>query len=92
MILSPDLFGNPTDSTPVSGAKTRKIMGNLTYISPVFPSLKKKFQYLATRQATPTQSDLNKMIKLLAYINCHQDAAQVRFSGSDTLVYVHCDA
>ena len=32
------------------------------------------------------------MIKLLAYINCHQEAAQVRLSGSDTQVYVHCDA
>jgi hypothetical protein len=68
-------------------------MGNLTYISPVFPSLKKELQYLATRQApNPTQSDLTKMIKVLAYINCHQEEAQVRFSGSDTQVYVHCDA
>jgi hypothetical protein len=87
-----DLFDAPTDLTPVSAAITRKIMGNLTYISPVFPSCKKEFQYLSTRQATPTQSDLNKMIKLLAYINCHQQDAQVRFSGSDTQVYVHCDA
>ena len=89
----PDLFDAPTDLTPVSVAHTRKIMGNLTYISPVFPSLKKELQYLATRQAPhPTQSDLNKMIKLLAYINSHQAEAQVRFSGTDTQVYVHCDA
>jgi len=88
-----DLFDEPTDLTPVSVAQTRKIMGNLTYISPVFPRLKKELQYLATRQApNPTQSDLTKMIKLLAYINCHQEEAQVRFSGSDTQVYVHCDA
>jgi hypothetical protein len=32
------------------------------------------------------------MIKLLPYINCHQEEAQVRFSGSDTQVYIHCDA
>ena len=32
------------------------------------------------------------MIKLLAYINCHQQDAQVHFSGSDIQVYVHCDA
>ena len=80
-----DLFDDSTDITQVRVAQTRKIMGNLTYISPVFPSLKNELQYLSTRQAPhPTQSDLTKMIKLLAYINCHQDDAQVRFSGSDT--------
>jgi len=46
-----DLFDDPTDLTPVSVAQTRKIMGNLTYISPAFPRFKKEFQYLATRQA-----------------------------------------
>jgi hypothetical protein len=56
-------------------------MGNLTYISTVFPSLKKGLQYLATRQApNPTQSDITKIIKLLAYINCYQEEAQIRFS------------
>ena len=84
-----DLFDDPTDLT----RQCRKIMGNLTKISPVFPRLKKELQYLATRQAPhPTQSDLTKMIKLFAYINCHQEEAQIRFSGSDTQVYVHCDA
>ena len=87
-----DLFAAPTDTTPVDVSNYRHLIGNISYIAPVLPRCKKEIQYLATRQAQPTQSDLTKVIKLLAYIYHHQDEAAVRFSGTDTQVYVHADA
>ena len=87
-----DLFDDPTDTTPVPVSHYRHLIGNLNYIAPVLPKAKKEIQFLSTRQAAPTQSDLTKVIKLLAYIYHHQDEAVIRFSGADHHVHVHADA
>jgi hypothetical protein len=63
----------------------------MIYLLATKHNLSKEIQYLSSRQNAPTQSDLDKAIRVLAYINSHRDEC-VRYSGSDHHVYVWVDS
>jgi hypothetical protein len=86
-----NFFDPPTDLTPVSVTKFRTIIGSLIHLLPTWPKLRKEIVYLSTRQSTAVQSDMDKAIRVLAYINAHR-MNYVRFSGTDTQVYLWADA
>jgi hypothetical protein len=86
-----DFFDPPTDLTPVSATKYRTIIGSLIHLLPTWPKIRKEIVYLSTRQNTAVQSDMDKAIRVLAYINAHRKN-YVRFSGKDTQVYFWADA
>jgi hypothetical protein len=86
-----DFFHPPTDSTPVDKGQYMKIVGCLIYLLASWHDLRKEIVYLSTRQSKPTQSDYDKAIRVLAYINCHRHH-YVRYSGSDSQVYFWADA
>jgi hypothetical protein len=87
----PDFFDPPVDLQPVNKKYYQHLIGNLVHLLMTHHDIRKEITYLSTRQAAPTQSDLNKVIHLLAYLNCHRDHA-VRYSGTDFQVKVWCDS
>jgi hypothetical protein len=87
----PDLFDAPTDLTPVNVKVFRQMVGALGYLLSTYHRVRKEVQYLQSRTQNPTQSDLDKVIRVLAYLNCHRKD-YVRFSGSDYQVYIWVDA
>ena len=86
-----DFFDAPTDTTPIDKKYYQHVIGNLVHLLMTYHDIRKEITYLSSRQAAPTQSDLNKAIHLLAYLNHHRDHA-VRYSGTDYQVKVWCDA
>jgi hypothetical protein len=74
----PYLFDAPTDMTPVNVKAFRKMVGALRYLQSTYHLVRKEVQHLQSR----TQSDLDKVIRVLAYLNCHR-GDYVRYSGSD---------
>jgi len=86
-----DFFDPPTDTTPVNQHEYRKIIGCLIHLLPTWHRIRKEIVHLSTRQGSATQSDLTKVIRVLAYINCHRKN-YIRFSGSDSQIYLWADA
>jgi hypothetical protein len=86
-----DFFDPPVNTTPVPKKYYQHLVGNLVYCLLSKHNLRKEIQFLSSRQAAPTQSDLDKVIRILAYLNCHRDE-HIRFSGSDFQVHLWCDA
>ena len=87
----PDFFDPPTDSTPIDKKYYQHLTGSLVHLLITHHDIRKEITYLSSRQAAPTQSDLNKMIHLLAYLNHHRDHS-VRYSGTDYQVKIWCDS
>jgi hypothetical protein len=87
----PDLFDPPTDPTPVDAKAFRQMVGALGYLLSTYHRVRKEVQHLQSRTQNPTQSDLDKAIRVLAYLNCHRKD-YVRYSGSDYQVYIWVDA
>ena len=86
-----DFFSTPSDPTLVDQQRFRLIIGKLIYLLPTRPRLRKEIVHLSTRQGKATQSCLTKAIRVLAYLNSHR-SDYVRFSGTDTNVYIWVDA
>jgi hypothetical protein len=86
-----DFFDPPTDLTPVNQHEYRKIIGCLIHLLPTWHCIRKEIVHLSRRQGVATQSDLNKVIRVLAYINTERKN-YIRFSGSDSQVYIWADA
>jgi hypothetical protein len=87
----PDFFDEPKDTTLINQNDFRMIIGKLIYLLPTWPKLRKEIVYLSTRQGKATQSCLDKVIRVLAYINAHR-SNYLRFSGTDYQVYFWVDA
>jgi hypothetical protein len=87
----PDFFEVPSDSPPVPQAMYRRLIGSMIYLLATKHNIRKEIQFLSTRQVAPTQSDLDKAIRVLAYINCHREEC-TRYSGSDHNVYLWVDS
>jgi hypothetical protein len=87
----PDFFDPPSDTTPVPQPAYRKIVGCLIYLLPTWHKIRKEIVHLSTRQGKAVQSDMDKAIRLLAYINSHR-STYVRYSGTDTQLYFWADA
>lgn len=86
-----DFFNPPTNTTPIDKTYYQHLIGNLIYCMISLPHLRMHIQHLATRQSAPTQSDLDKVIRLLAYLNHHRDQ-KLRVSHPDYQVKLWCDA
>lgn len=86
-----DFFDPPTNTTAINKKYYQHLIGNLVYCMTTKTNLRKEIQYLSTRQAAPVQSDLDKVIRLLAYMLHHPDE-HIRFSGTDYQIHLWCDA
>jgi hypothetical protein len=87
----PDFFEVPSDSPPVPQAMYRRLIGSMTNLLATKHNIRKEIRFLSTRQVVPTQSDLDKAIRVLAYINCHREEC-TRYSGSDHNDYLWVDS
>jgi hypothetical protein len=86
-----DFFDPPTNLTPINKKYYQHLIGNVVYCMNSKTNLQKEMQYLSTRQSAPVQSDLDKIIRLLAYMH-HHNHEHIRFSGTDYQVHLWCDA
>jgi hypothetical protein len=83
----PDLFHAPTDTTPVDVKHFRKLIGCLIYLLKTRHDIRKEVQFLASRSTAPTQSCLDKVIRVLAFLNSTPSDG-VRFYSDDPTVHV----
>jgi hypothetical protein len=88
----PDLFHAPTDFTPVSSPYFRKIIGCLIYLLKTRPDIRKEVQFLSTRSSSPTQSCLNKAIRVLAFLNSTPTDGVRYYTEEGPVLYIYVDA
>jgi hypothetical protein len=86
-----DFFDPPTNTTPIKKKYYQHVIGNVVYCLAAKINLRKEIIYLSTRQALPVQSDMDKTIRVLAYL-LHHNHEKIRFSGTDYQIHLWCDA
>jgi hypothetical protein len=87
----PDLFDTPTDPTPVSTNRYQSLTGNLVFLLKTRDDIRKEVQHLATRNKSPTQTDVTKLGRVLAYLNGTRDLTR-RYYSDDPTIYITVDA
>ena len=87
-----DLFRAPTDSTPVNPSAYRKLIGCLIYLLKTRHDIRKEVQYLSTRSSAPTVSCVQKVYRVLAYLNSTPTLGSRYFTTEGPTLYIYVDA
>ena len=87
-----DLFHPSTDTTPVDPKTYQQIVGMMIYLLKVRSDIHLPVIMAATHNAAPTQGDLTKLIRILAYLKATPDLGPTFHTRGGAILVAHCDA
>ena len=87
-----DLFQPSTDLTPVDTKTYQQIVGMLIYLLKIRADIHLAVIMAATHNAAPTQGDLTKLIRILAYLKATPDLGPTFYTRDGPLLIASTDA
>jgi hypothetical protein len=86
-----DLFEDYQDTTPVNQQKYQRIVCCLIHLLIARCEIQLAVIMAATHNADPTQGDLVKLIRILAYLKCTPDLDPTIYTTGGAILHAKCD-